>query len=82
MKLQKALSNALKKVEPASGSACTIADGISRLHNLQSFLEWFGNPDPNGSVNQVADLLGMTPNDFKDQIAIEARRIMFVRSVK
>ena len=51
-------------------------------NNFVSFLNWFSNPDPNSSINQLAEQEGITPNELKDYMANEARREMFTRSVK
>ena len=62
--------------------ADAVGRAVASLTDLSSFLQWFGEPDPHSQINLAADLLGLTPNEFKDQIAHEARRIMFTRSVK
>lgn len=79
------MAQIIKKAEKNSGfSTGTNATLVATEHwnRFVEFLNWFGNPDPNSSVNQLAEQAGMTPNDLKNQMAEEARCIMFTRCVK
>jgi hypothetical protein len=72
----------IKRAERGRGITNATLVGTEHWNSFVSFLNWFGNPDPNSPINELAEQAGVTPNELKDHMANEARRLMFVRSVK
>jgi len=76
------MADIIKKAERGRGITNATLIATEHWNSLVSFLNWFGNPDPNSSINTLAEQAGITPNELKDYMANEAKRLMFTRSVK